>query len=123
VPRQALHITVGKQAEIAALKHLQEQGMILVAKNFSCRYGEIDLIMKDRKVLVFVEVRYRKNDSYGSGAESITFSKRKRIITTAGYFLAANKLENTDCRFDVVSANGPVNTGMQLHWIKDAFEE
>jgi len=123
VPRQAHHIAVGKHAESAALKHLQEQGMVLVAKNFTCRYGEIDLIMKDREILVFVEVRYRKNDRFGSGAESITFPKRKRIITTARHFLAANKLENSDCRFDVVSANSPDNAGMQLHWIKDAFEE
>ena len=69
---------IGCDAEEACCNHLTQQGLILITKNFHCRHGEIDLIMKDRKTLVFIEVRYRKSDRYGGALESITPKKQKK---------------------------------------------
>ena len=73
--------------------------------------------------VVFVEVRYRKTTRYGSGAESVSATKRNRLIKSANHFLTASKLGNSRCRFDVISASDPDNLGIQIDWIKDAFEE
>jgi putative endonuclease len=111
----------GQQAEHAALRHLIENGLTLVAKNFRCRLGEIDLIMKDVQQLVFIEVRLRSNPNFGDGFASVTLSKQKKIIHTARHFLA-NKTyyANASCRFDVVSVS-LVKGSYCLDWITDAF--
>ena len=74
---------LGARYEALACVHLQAAGLNLLARNFSTRFGELDLVMRDRNVLVFVEVRYRAGTRFGSGAESITASKRPRLITAA----------------------------------------
>ena len=106
----------GHRAEQAALDYLLTHGFTLVRRNFSCKMGEIDLILKDSKTLIFVEVRLRHNPYYGSGAESVTFKKRRKIINTAQFFLLKFPLQgNLDCRFDVISMDG------KIEWIKNAF--
>jgi len=90
-------------------------------RNFRCRVGEIDLIMKDVDCLVFAEVRYRKNADYGSGAESVTGAKQKRIIRAAQRFLQTRgNLTGRPCRFDVLSLS---HQGEELNviWVQDAF--
>lgn len=119
----AKHLVTGENAEKNALAYLEENGLQMLEKNFRSRYGEIDLIMRDGEMLVFVEVRYRETDHFGDGADSITVAKRNRIIKTANHFLTTRKLENSICRFDVVSASNSDDTRLQLKWIKDAFEE
>jgi putative endonuclease len=119
----ANHLATGIKAEQTALAYLESQGLRLIEKNFRSPYGEIDLILRDGEVLVFVEVRYRETDRFGNGAESITLAKRNRIIRTAKHFMAKRKLEDSLCRIDVVAASDAGNSGMQINWIKDAFEE
>ena len=75
--------SAGTGAEDLACAYLQKSGLRLLARNYRCRRGEIDLIMQDGEYLVFVEVRYRKNDAFGSAAETVSSAKRARIITTA----------------------------------------
>lgn len=117
------HLRAGQLAEENAEKLLESNGLKLLARNFRAKTGEIDLIMRDEHTIVFVEVRYRQSNQYGSGAESITFHKRQRIINTASIYLAYEKLGEEKCRFDVISASGPTNDGMMLDWIKNAFEQ
>ncbi len=106
---------IGNEAEQKALSFLEAKGLSLVEKNFSCRLGEIDLIMKDETCLIFVEVRKRTNPLYGSGAETVTPAKQRKIIKTAQFFLLNHAIGDYDCRFDVISINEDVD------WIKHAF--
>jgi putative endonuclease len=77
--------------------------------------GEIDLIMTDENCLIFVEVRLRTNPNYGSGAESVTLTKQRKIIRTAQFYLLNHAIGNRDCRFDVISIDDKID------WIQGAF--
>ena len=107
--------------EKAAESYLRTQGLRLLQRNFSSRFGEIDLIMKDGQTLVFVEVKYRKSNQHGSGADAVTFHKQERISRTAAWYLAKNphKAESI-CRFDVISINQGQSI-QSIDWIKNAF--
>jgi putative endonuclease len=94
------HLKQGQAAEALAATFLQQKGMTLVAKNFSCKYGEIDLIMRDATSLVFVEVRLRSNADFGGAAMSINQSKQQKLARTAEYYL--QNYGNCACRFDVI---------------------
>ncbi|MGB5292930.1 MAG: YraN family protein [Lysobacterales bacterium] len=111
----------GAHWEKAAESYLRAQGLKLLQRNFSSRFGEIDLIMQDGQVIVFVEVKYRKNSQHGSGADAVTFHKQGRISRTAAWYLAKNphKAERV-CRFDVISIN-PAQGNKGVSWIKSAF--
>ena len=113
---------IGQNAEAACCDYLQEQGLILVESNFHCRYGEIDLIMKEGNTLVFFEVRYRKNNNYGGALESITPAKQKKVRATAENYLQINAIRN-NARIDVVAMTLDVDdiSGFSFNWIKDAF--
>lgn len=107
---------LGSAAEQAALEFLEARHLYLVERNYCCRLGEIDLIMRDPDTLIFVEVRLRHDTRYGTGAETVTRSKMRKIINTAEYFLVNHPLwGNLDCRFDVVSMSHNID------WIQNAF--
>lgn len=107
--------------EKAAESFLRTQGLKLLQRNFSSRFGEIDLIMVDEQTVVFVEVKYRKNDHHGSGADAVTFHKQGRISRTAAWYLAKNPHRaECICRFDVVSID-PKKKDEGINWIKSAF--
>lgn len=110
----------GKKLETVALKYLEKQGLALIVRNFTVPYGELDLVMLERKTLVFVEVRYRRTTNYGSGAASITHSKQLRLQKAAVSFLVRHlEFRTSPCRFDVVSISG--DPPYQINWISDAF--
>ena len=117
-------MTSGKTAENFALNYLIHHGLTLVEKNFHLnkgRYtrGEIDLIMLDKKQLVFVEVRLRQNQHYADSFSSITRQKQLVIIRTAEYYLQTHPHHQKHaCRFDAVG----INNNQQIHWIRDAFQ-
>ena len=104
----------GHEAETLAARYLEAHGLRLLERNFRIRGGEIDLICRDGKVLVFIEVRQRSYGEFGGAAASITASKRRRIVLAACHYLAAHAAG--DCRFDCVLIDGE-----QLEWIKNAF--
>ena len=115
--------TIGHNAEYHACEHLKKQGLILLEKNFQCRFGEIDLIMQDNTCLVFIEVRYRKRTDYGSAADSISHKKQSKLIQTAHIYLKQSwqynhHLQQAACRFDVVTLKGNFSSCL---WIKSAF--
>lgn len=105
----------GDAAEQQALLHLQTQGLQLVQRSFLCKGGEIDLIMRDGKHLVFVEVRQRSSQQFGGAVASVTASKQKRLIHAAQVYLQSIK-PLPACRFDLVAFEGE-----QMIWLKDVI--
>ncbi|MCC7325946.1 MAG: YraN family protein [Burkholderiales bacterium] len=95
----------GERAEALAADYLMRQGLTLVARNFRTRLGEIDLIARDRDVLVFVEVRLRSSSAFGDAAASITHRKRARLAAAARTYFAMIGHEPT-CRFDAILLDG-----------------
>ena len=114
--------SLGQWAETLAHTYLCQQGLQPLEHNFRSKRGEIDLIMLEQQILVFIEVRYRKKSQlYGGSIESIDFRKQQRILTTATYYLHTHPwTQKYPCRFDAVLINGAMENP-QLHWIKDAF--
>ena len=108
---------MGNEAEERACQFLQAQGLELIAKNYHSYSGEIDLIMRDNEDIVFIEVRSRDKNNYGSAIESITLRKQQKILKTSLIFLQQrNWLNKINCRFDVVGVNQ-----QNIEWIQDAF--
>ncbi|HEX7034778.1 MAG TPA: YraN family protein [Pseudomonadales bacterium] len=118
----APHLRRGRWAEEQAARYLESRGLRLVARNFRCRTGEIDLVMTDGPMLVFVEVRFRRSDRYGSGAESVTWTKQRRLIAAARVYLARHALADAPCRFDVVSVSKR-HYRPDFLWLRNAFGE
>lgn len=111
------NLEIGQQAELVACHFLEKKGLKLLAKNYRCKLGEIDLIMLDQNDVVFVEVRARSSDDFGGAVESVTKTKQRKVIKTATHFLLAQKwLDKVECRFDIIGI-----TQNQIDWIKDAF--
>ncbi|NLC24228.1 YraN family protein [Oxalobacter vibrioformis] len=107
----------GQAGENKALDYLIKQGLVLVARNFSSRMGEIDLIMKDRDTLVFIEVRKRSKGNFGGAVASITRAKQQRLVKTAQLFLQKT-VKTPPSRFDVVALDGD-----DITWLKNVIDE
>ena len=108
----------GTRKEELAAEFLTRRGVKILERNFRCRQGEIDLIGRDGRYLVFFEVKYRKTARNGMPEEAVGYIKKQRIRYTAQMYLYSRRYpENTPCRFDVVSILGD-----QITWIRDAFE-
>jgi len=122
---KAAHLQQGEDAEKACCDHPLAKGLQLISKNFRCRQGEIDLIMLDKTTLVFVEVRFRKNSTFGGGLESVTPAKQNKLRRTAELYLQQNN-QYKNARFDVVSMTKNTQTNNQrqeytFDWIDNAF--
>lgn len=115
--------TTGGLAEQAAADYLQDHGLTKVEENFRCKLGELDLIMRDNRCMVFVEVRFRKSDRYGSAASTVTTAKQNKLRKTALFYLKARKLQHAAVRFDVIGMKPGEQgcSGYQFRWIKNAF--
>ena len=112
----------GRWAEDVAVRHLAGHGLVCRERNFRSRFGEIDLIMEDRGVLVFVEVRSRGTAGFMDPAESIDRSKRTRIARTADTWLRVRKPAPVPpCRFDVVAVTGEPGEP-RIRWLRGAFD-
>jgi putative endonuclease len=107
----------GAQAEQVAAQFLQRHGLKLVDTNYRCRFGEIDLILRDGETLVLAEVRQRSRSDFGGAAASIDSRKQQRLILTAQHYLASLPSIPT-CRFDALLLDGSGN----VEWIRNAFE-
>jgi len=101
----------GDAGEDLACAHLRARGMKVLARNYRCRSGEIDVVADDRGTIVFVEVKERRGDSHGSAVEAVTAEKRRRIVRAARAYAASHGLSESPIRFDVLaidwSAEGP----------------
>lgn len=107
----------GAAAEKLALDHLLAHGLTLLARNYRCRMGEIDLVMQDSDTLVFIEVRLRSHRAFVSAGESIDAHKQSRIAAAARHYLMGKP--DQPCRFDCVLLSGlePV----AIEWLRAAF--
>ncbi|MFC6335642.1 YraN family protein [Pseudomonas sp. CCM 7891] len=113
----------GKDAELQALKHLQQQGLRLLAQNWLCKRGELDLVMLDGDTVVFVEVRYRKHAQWGGALASIDRRKRQKLTLAAQFFLQSERRwADHPCRFDVVAIESTPLGTTDLIWLPDAFD-
>lgn len=109
----------GAREEDLALRHLQSQRLKLVARNWRCKGGELDLVMRDAETLVLVEVRKRSNPNFGTAAESIGTRKQKRIVLAAQMYLAAHpEYARSPVRFDVVA----LDAADRIEWLQAAFD-
>lgn len=114
---EAVRARIGAAAEELAARHLLAQGLRIIERNFRVRGGEIDLIAKDGKTLVFVEVRLRSRGDFGGAAASITAQKQQRIILAARHYLQAHGEQS--CRFDAILLDAL--DAKTVEWIKGAF--
>ena len=113
----------GQDAERHALEHLQQQGLRLLAQNWLCKRGELDLVMLDGDTVVFVEVRYRKHAQWGGALASIDGRKRQKLILAAQFFLLKERRwADHPCRFDVVAIESTPRGTADLNWLQDAFD-
>jgi len=115
---------VGNKAEELVLDYLAKQGLNLIDQNYITKFGEIDIIMQDltSNTLVFVEVRYRKDNKFSSAIETVDTHKQNKIIKSAKLFLQKHsEYQQSVCRFDVVGVESDLKYP-EITWIKDAFE-
>ncbi|CEA02965.1 putative endonuclease distantly related to archaeal Holliday junction resolvase [Pseudomonas saudimassiliensis] len=112
----------GNQAERASERLLISAGLRLLARNYRCKQGELDLVMRDVDTVVFVEVRYRRRNQWGDAVETVDWRKQKRLIAAAHHYLLTHPhLANQPCRFDVVAATGDPADPTSYRWIREAF--
>lgn len=106
---------------MSAENFLRSKGLTLCEKNYRCRSGEIDLIMRDSDTLVFVEVRLRSNHKFEQASESVDYRKQQKIIKAAQHYLMEHQLtDKLPCRFDVVALSSANSTAIE--WIPNAFQ-
>lgn len=111
--------SLGAKGEDLALDHLKKIGYRFIDRNFSCPLGEIDLIVKDKKTVVFVEVKTRKSTRHGSPAEAVTPWKLKSIIKTAHWFQSLNPKLPKRIRIDVIALENKIDGSFDLKHIKN----
>ena len=126
--RSMTTIVSGSEAEKAAETMLRKAGLEILARNFQCKMGELDLIAKEvvateitkeKTTLVFVEVRRRSHGGFGSGFDSVDYRKQQKLIRTASLYLQQHKFfDQYPCRFDIVS----VRSLSDMQWIRNAFQ-
>jgi putative endonuclease len=115
---RAEHLQKGQQAEQAARRYLQQQGLQWLASNVRTPYGELDLVMLDGATLIIIEVRFRQSMQFGGAQASVTSKKQAHIIAATQHYVIINRLSNAAIRFDVIAITG----NRQIDWIKNAFQ-
>tara|TARA_R110002049_G_scaffold73329_11_gene189623 strand:- start:779 stop:1156 length:378 start_codon:yes stop_codon:yes gene_type:complete len=113
---------LGQRAEQYAFRYLIRRGLIPVARNFRTRRGEIDLIMREARCIICVEVRYRASGSFVNARLSVDRHKQAKLGKTAAVFLARNPVFRNYCfRFDVLGINRDASGQLSVDWLQDAF--
>lgn len=114
---------LGRWGEEKAAEYLRRKKYTIVGMNYACRFGEIDIIASDRRYIVFVEVKLRKNADFAQAREFVTAAKQRRIITAAQMWLAGNAVDRQP-RFDVIEIyTGESSRGdIRINHIQNAFE-
>ena len=117
-------VSKGAAGEVLAARFLREKGYRIVASNYRCRQGEIDIIAADKQYIAFVEVKTRRSDSLYSPREAVTLSKQRRLIATASLYLRANPVDKQP-RFDVIEVVTKADDPMaveEINHIMGAYE-
>ncbi|MDE1220938.1 YraN family protein [Vibrio aestuarianus] len=113
---------LGQHYETTAKQYLQRCGLSFIEQNFTTKTGEIDLIMREKETLIFVEVKYRKNQNHGHAAEMVTAAKMTKLVKTANLWLLKHGLSpyDADFRFDVIAIH---HNDQHIEWIKNAITQ
>ena len=112
---------LGRWGERRCGKFLKNKGMKILARNFSCKTGEVDIIAVDSEgVVVFVEVKTRADESFAEAEHAIGYAKKRRLIRASRFFLAKHNIEDRPCRFDVVVIVGK-GRGAEIRHYENAF--
>lgn len=110
---------LGKEGEQRARHYLEQHGLRWVCSNYHAPPGEIDLVMQEEGVLVFVEVRYRRETDYGQSIETVAWHKQSRLTKAACcYLVETHQMDKVDGRFDVIG----LSDDRKIYWIRNAFE-
>ncbi|HSE10128.1 MAG TPA: YraN family protein [Nocardioidaceae bacterium] len=109
---------LGAYGEELAAKHLIGQGMVLLDRNWRCDLGELDLVLRDRRVLVVCEVKTRSSLAYGSPLEAVTEQKAARLRRLAGRWVAVHGLRPADVRIDLVGVLAPSSGVVQIEHVR-----
>ncbi len=113
---------LGRIGEAAARAYLERRGLRILAANFTCAAGEVDLIGRDRDTVVFIEVKTRKSDAFGPPQLAVHQRKQQQIVRAAQWFLAERRLPEVACRFDVLAVTySEGEAGPRIDWLQDAF--
>lgn len=115
------NIEKGKKGEDIAAVYLRKKGYRIVERNYRCRYGEIDIIAMDAGDIVFVEVKSRKSESFGSPEEAVGIVKQKKISNVALNYLQEKEITDHNARFDIVTVR-LIPEGNRINIIRDAFD-
>ncbi len=113
---------LGDRGEEIASLYLKKCGFLILARNYRKKFGEIDIIARDKDCLVFIEVKTRKSDSHGHPFEAVNLTKQKRISKVAQCYLAENRLFNSPARFDVVSVIISREDTIKVEILSNAFD-
>ncbi len=111
----------GRQGEETAAAFLREKGMSILGCNVRCALGELDLVCRDGRTIVFVEVKSRHGTGFGSPQESVSASKQRKLTLLAKWYLQRHRLESSPARFDVVAVDFRHHVP-QIRWIPNAFD-
>ncbi len=114
-------LALGAWGEERAVKYLRQQGMKILEQNFTTPVGEIDIIARDKKALVFVEVKTRRSATFGSPQEAVGVRKQRQIIRTAHWYLQNHPCGKYQPRFDVIAILCQSGEDVQITHIRDAF--
>jgi len=113
----------GATGEALAARHLEEQGLVILAMNFRCRSGEVDIVAREGEAVAFVEVKERSGASHGEGYEAVGFGKRRRIVRAARLYAVRHGVSEGRLRFDVVSVEWGRDGRPRLRHDRAAFDE
>jgi len=122
VPNTTDRQALGKHGESLACRVLTERGYAIVATRFRTRFGEIDIVARHGRTIVFIEVKARRSNRAGDAAEAVSSYKRRRIAAMALDYLAWTSALDQPCRFDVVAIDGIGTERMHVRVIEDAFQ-
>jgi putative endonuclease len=113
---------LGQEGEAAARAYLERHGVRMVAANYTCPAGEIDLIGRERDAILFIEVKTRTSAAFGPAHGAVHHRKQQQIVRAAEWFLAERRLRDVACRFDVVAVTLSDDARLpRIDWIRDAF--
>ena len=124
--RRLTRAEIGSIGERLARTHLETRGYRILDSNYRCRWGEVDLVALQDSTYVFVEVRTRHGNAFGTAEESITPQKAKRLTLTAQHYLEHHNLDSSDIewRIDLVAVRlGPGRTVLDIHHVENAISE
>jgi putative endonuclease len=114
---------VGRRGEAAARGFLERRGIRILAENFACAAGEIDLVGREGNTLLFIEVKTRTSDAYGPPHLAVHRQKQRQIVRAAQWYLAERRMPDVGCRFDVLAVTFAKDGGVtpRIEWVQDAF--